>query len=187
MRIYDRLDKLLDILKDKRFRDQKGLGNEIGFHIFDYDPQDELIVRDRIRFIKDALKHEDFEIQEFDLYELILDELEKEDLLDAVLEVEEEEGAEALYEALKNVIEDGEVIVNRISREYHDNAIVFITGVGKAWPIIRSHSILNKLHPAVEKAPLVLFYPGIYSGQELILFNMFKDNNYYRAFNLVGR
>lgn len=187
MKIQDRLEKLLEILKDKRFREQKGLGNEIGFHIFDYDPQDELLVRDRVRFIKDALKHEEFEIQEFDLYEMILEELEREDLLEAVFEVEAEEGPEALYDALKNVIEDGEVIVNKISREYRDNAIVFITGVGKAWPIIRSHSILNKLHPAVEKAPLILFYPGTYSGQELTLFNLFKDNNYYRAFNLVGR
>ena len=33
--------------------------------------------------------------------------------------------------------------------------------------------------------PVVLFYPGNYDGQELVLFGEIKDDNYYRAFKLV--
>ena len=33
--------------------------------------------------------------------------------------------------------------------------------------------------------PVVLFYPGEYTGQSLTLFNEFADDNYYRAFNLL--
>ena len=32
---------------------------------------------------------------------------------------------------------------------------------------------------------VVLFFPGTYTEQELILFNEIKDDNYYRAFKLV--
>ena len=31
----------------------------------------------------------------------------------------------------------------------------------------------------------VMFFPGTYNEQELILFNEIKDDNYYRAFRLV--
>lgn len=33
--------------------------------------------------------------------------------------------------------------------------------------------------------PVVLFYPGEYNGQFLLLFEKFMDDNYYRAFNLI--
>ena len=33
--------------------------------------------------------------------------------------------------------------------------------------------------------PVVMFYPGEYDGQELVLFGEIKDDNYYRAFKLV--
>jgi hypothetical protein len=62
---------------------------------------------------------------------------------------------------------------------------VFLIGVGKCYPLLRSHKILNNLHQSVLKAPVVLFFPGTYTEQELILFNEIKDDNYYRAFKLV--
>ena len=45
--------------------------------------------------------------------------------------------------------------------------------------------VLNNLHQAIDHVPVVLFYPGKYDGQELILFGEIKDDNYYRAFKLV--
>jgi len=41
------------------------------------------------------------------------------------------------------------------------------------------------LHSALDRKPLVMFFPGVYDGRELRLFNLFKDDNYYRAFSLV--
>ena len=48
MEIYDRLDKILPRLSENQFRENKGLGNEIGFYIFDYNPSYELLVRENI-------------------------------------------------------------------------------------------------------------------------------------------
>lgn len=44
---------------------------------------------------------------------------------------------------------------------------------------------LNNLQHIFDDVPVVLFYPGEYTGQTLTLFNRFIDDNYYRAFNLV--
>ena len=41
------------------------------------------------------------------------------------------------------------------------------------------------LHQAFVRVPVVMFFPGTYNEQELILFNEIKDDNYYRAFRLV--
>ncbi len=62
---------------------------------------------------------------------------------------------------------------------------MFITGVGKTWPVIRSHTILNSLHSAIDDVPVIMFFPGMYDGFELKLFDEIKDDNYYRAFKLI--
>lgn len=54
-----RLDQIKDKIKDQTFIEGRGLGNEISFYIFDYDPKHELIVRDHIKLLKKylATKH----------------------------------------------------------------------------------------------------------------------------------
>ena len=81
--------------------------------------------------------------------------------------------------------DDDSVIVQYIKDNTPDNAVVFLCGIGKCYPILRSHKVLNNLHQAFMKAPVVMFFPGTYNEQELILFNEIKDDNYYRAFKLV--
>ena len=44
---------------------------------------------------------------------------------------------------------------------------------------MRSHTVLNNLHQVIDNVPVVLFYPGNYDGQELVLFGEIKDDNYY--------
>jgi len=66
-----------------------------------------------------------------------------------------------------------------------DHNVVFITGVGKVYPFVRSHTILNNLQEVLDKIPVILFFPGKYDGLSLQLFGRFKDDNYYRAFRLV--
>jgi Domain of unknown function (DUF1788) len=66
-----------------------------------------------------------------------------------------------------------------------DYNLIFLTGVGNAWPMVRAHSVLNNLHSVTGKKPLVLFYPGNFNGLDLSLFGEFKSKNYYRAFQLA--
>ena len=189
-RVYKRLDKLLKRIREKSFRENKGLGNEIGFHIFDYDPEDEMIIRERINYMKNQTKYDEFEIQEFDLYEIMIEILDDKKYLDKIFKMEEKKGSDKILEPIRRTLrlnQDDDLVVAYIRSRINENSIVFLTGIGKAWPIIRSHTVLNSLHAAVEDVPLVMFFPGTYDGQTLVLFNEFKDDNYYRAFRLVER
>ena len=53
--------------------------------------------------------------------------------------------------------------------------------------ILRSHKVLNNLHQAFVRCPVVMFFPGTYNEQELILFNEIKDDNYYREMCIRDR
>lgn len=192
MDIYERLDKILPKLQEKRFRENKGLGNEIGFYIFDYDPAEELIVREHIKFLKQRINTEDsdLKIKEFDLYEVILEVLENKGYLNKVFEMEKKKGTEHIINATKKTLrltQNNDLVVQYIRDRVDSNSIVFLTGIGKAWPIIRSHTVLNTLHAVVDYIPLVMFFPGEYDGLELKLFDEIKDDNYYRAFKLIER
>ena len=46
--LESRLNKLEDKLKEPNCRKNKGLGNEVGYYIFDYPAEQELLVRERI-------------------------------------------------------------------------------------------------------------------------------------------
>ncbi|MBA5851815.1 DUF1788 domain-containing protein [Clostridium sp. cel8] len=192
MNIYERLDKILPRLQEKRFRENKGLGNEIGFYIFDYDPKDELIVREHIKYLKEKINNRDSDMQviEFDLYEIILEILERKNYLEKTFNMEKQRGSEYTFNAIKKTLRltsNNDLVVKYIKSRVKTQDIVFLIGIGKAWPIIRSHTILNTLHSVIEDVPLIMFFPGVYDGIELKLFNEIKDDNYYRAFQLVER
>lgn len=138
-KIYKRLEKLFEVIKSDKFRQNKGLGNEIGFHIFDYDPEDEMIVRSGIQFIKDKSKNEEFNIQEFDLYDVMMTILGDKKFLDKTFDMEEKKGTDKILEPIRRTMrinQKDDLIVDYIKRNIDSNSIVFLTGVGKAWPII---------------------------------------------------
>lgn len=63
--------------------------------------------------------------------------------------------------------------------------VLLVTGVGKTYPFVRAHDILENAQPAFDGVPFVLFYPGLYDQTSLRLFNSVADGNYYRAFTLL--
>ena len=50
--INNRLDELTKKISSPTFLESNGLGNEVNFYIFDYDPEDEYVVREYIEMIK---------------------------------------------------------------------------------------------------------------------------------------
>ena len=189
--IYERIDEILPKILEPNFRENKGLGNEVGFYVFDYNPEHELLVRDRVKFIKEKAKNlYGINIIEFDLYEIIIELLNSKGYLEKNFKMEEKKGSKFVLNATKKALRltlDNDLIVKYIEERLDGNDIVFLTGIGKAWPIIRSHTILNNLHRIVEDQPLVMFFPGNYDGGTLMLFNYLKDDNYYRAFQLIDK
>lgn len=176
-------------MSEPKFLQGGGLGNEINFRIFDYDPKDELIVRAHVkRLIKEfSSTSSNHKIIEFDLYKMLIQMTKEEDLFDELFDFESENGRDELFSALKDFAKP-KYFIDRIKEKSDDYDVIFITGVGKVFPILRSHTVLNNLHEAIEEKPVIMFYPGSYhNAQELILLNKIKDDNYYRAFPLVPR
>jgi hypothetical protein len=190
--IFERLDAIIPEIEKKSFRENRGLGNEVGYYIFDYQPKYELVVRDYIRFIKEKINSGSlgFKIKEFDLYEVMLEILNSKGYLSKNIEMEKTKGSEKVFEATKKTLRltgQNDLIIQHIKENVTKGDIVFLTGVGKAWPIIRSHTILNNLHSAIDEVPAVVFFPGTYDGLELVLLDEIKDDNYYRAFKLIEK
>lgn len=190
--LEERLNRIEAKISEKSFRENKGLGNEVGYYVFDYDPRAELEVRSHIAYLKDRINNgnKDFKIIEFDLFHMMIQILEEEGYLEAFFELEKEDGflnmAESIVETLGlDETDDLNLILSKIVNEDLTDSVVFLTGVGKCHPIIAAHNILNNLHQVFDKAPVVMFYPGEYSGQDLKLFGTIDSKNYYRAFRLV--
>lgn len=188
--IEQRLNKAEEMIKQPNFRQNKGLGNEVGYYVFDYPAQQELLVRERIKYIvaKNNNSTDVFKIIEFDLYNLIINILKEKGFLEKCFEFEKTKGFERITKSVGNMLRisaDDSLIVNFIKDNTPQNCVVFLTGIGKCYPILRSHKVLNNLHQVIDSVPVVMFYPGKYDGQELKLFSETKDDNYYRAFKLV--
>ena len=64
--IHQRLSEIKPNITSEAFRQNKGLGNEIGFHIFDYEPEYEILVRDYIHNLKRQIQrdHDELKIKE---------------------------------------------------------------------------------------------------------------------------
>lgn len=188
----ERLNQIEKKISDQSFLHNKGLGNEVGYYIFDYDPREELHVRKHIQYLKKRINESSlgFQIIELDLFHLMIEVLEEEGYLEAFFDLERENGffemADSLVETL-GLDETNELnlIISGILREDLTDSVVFLTGVGKCHPIIASHNILNNLHQVLDSVPVVMFYPGEYSGQDLKLFGTMDSHNYYRALPLV--
>lgn len=188
--LEERLDLIHNEITKPSFRQNKGLGNEVGYYVFDYPAEEELKVREYINFLKrkNNPNTDGFKLKIFDVYDIMIDFIEKEDLLEACYEMEAEEGIDYLVESVSGLLEmneDHNYFSRYIEETTPDDAVVFITGIGKIFPFVRSHKILNNLHQVFDRVPVVLFYPGKYDGLSLMLFSEFKDENYYRAFELV--
>lgn len=191
MEFNERLDKIWDRISDEDFLANRGSANEVRYYVFDYEPCDELIIRDKIKALKKQNNPgaDGFQILEYDLYEMVIEILEEKGYIDKCIKFEDEKGMEYLYTAVTKMLRltnDDNLIVSRILENTPKNTVVFLTGVGKVFPFVRSHNVLNNLHQVLDRVPVVMFYPGIWNGQSLSLFGTITDGNYYRAFPLIA-
>lgn len=190
MEFNERLDKIWKRISDEDFLANRGVANEVRYYVFDYEPCDELVIREKIKKLKKQNNPEadGFRIIEYDLYEMVIQILEEKGYLDKCVSFEEQKGMEYLYTAVTKMLRltsDSNLIVNRILKNTPKDAVVFLTGVGKVFPFVRSHNIMNNLHQVLDSVPVVMFYPGTWNGQSLSLFGTITDGNYYRAFPLI--
>ncbi len=186
--LTERLNRILPKLISDELLSGSGLGNEIGFYVFDYPAEDELRVREHIQFLLDHLPKSKpgLRVKHVNIFDLVIDHLKSRNLLDRAIQMQRAQGDEAVFKALSAPLHESrlaQVFAEAAQPGQHD--LVLVSGVGSVWPLLRSHALLNNLHPVMGNTPLVMFYPGKYDQLTLQLFGMLESRNYYRAFKLV--
>ncbi len=184
--LQSRLDLILERIENPRFLNNAGLGNEIGFWIFDYPAKYELVVRDYLTHLTEKLTKHEHQFVTVNIYQTIIGMLATRGLLERTFNREKEVGVEAVRKTLSGPLSQkkiAEYLAENIKPEALD--FVLLTGLGNAWPLVRGHELLSALQDVMGKTPIILFYPGEYSGRDLHPFGMINSKNYYRAFKLV--
>ena len=189
--LTERFNELEDRMVSVQSLTKYGTANDMKFYIFDYNPQDELVIRKEVQKLIE-INHD---IIEFDLYEMMLKIIDEQGYMNDVIQAESDYDKQHLlseiFQPILSVEEDDNEFLNEFKKVADDGTkIILITGVGKSYPIIRSHTILNNLQSIFKRNPVVMMYPGRYETKKamtLRLFDKLDDDNYYRAFPLVER
>lgn len=175
-------------LSDPMFLANKGIGNEIGFFVFPYDASREDEVRARMAALVSLSDEGKLPCRTVhrDLWDVFLQICEQRRILDKISDLERRRGSRVLLDRLQKIATP-EAFVQAMDYEPHEPGrdVLLVTGVGKVYPIVRAHSILENAQHVFADVPVVLLYPGKYDGAQLHLFNSIGDGNYYRAFNLL--
>lgn len=189
--IQEHLEKLDELIQKEDFLLNRGLGNEVGYYIFDYDPKDELLVRDHMKNISETSVgvEKDYEVKVFNLYKIMLEYLENRGFTEKAIKMEEKRGIQKLVESVGRLLkmdqaEEENIFFEHVEAHTPEKSVVFLTGIGELYPLIRAHSILNKMHQVFDRVPVVMMYPGEYDDLSLRILNTNKDDNYYRAFRI---
>ena len=99
----ERLNQILPRLTSRDFLDSKGLGNEIGFWIFDYPPDREMDVRTFVTgtVVPTLAKHVPaIRAATVDLLKLVTEVLEERNLLDKAMDMQQKKGDDSALVAL---------------------------------------------------------------------------------------
>ena len=180
------------VLSGKRFLQMEGLSNEVPFFIYPYAPEDALEVAQAKKRIKNRLNQKGISVREVNLYDLSVEILKERGVWERVLAAEPDQDKDDFRELLQGMLDPQLHIAPAIRSKIEDGDfdIFFLTGIGEVFPYIRSHNVLNNLQSIVTGKPMLMFFPGRYEqsdtlGSSLVLFGRLKDDQYYRAKNIL--
>ena len=192
----DKLSKrLFQLLSHPSFLAMKGLANEVPIFIQTYEPTHEDAVRRMVDSLAVRLRNCGITLKSLDLFSLVLEELEEQHVMDDLLESETDFAKAEVLETLQNYSDPKTHLIPRLIHTIGDDGtqLTLITGSGRIYPFLRTHTILESLQPALLRHPVVIFFPGEYAqdpngGSHLRLFGSIPspriNNAYYRATNL---
>lgn len=185
-------EHLFAVLSGKRFLQMEGLGNEVPFFIYPYPPEDALAVAQIKKRVKNRLSQKGINVREVNLYDLSVEILKARGVWERVLAAERDQDKDDFRELLQGMLDPQLHLAPAIRSKVDDGEfdIFFLTGIGEVFPYIRSHNVLNNLQSVVTGKPMLMFFPGRYEqsdtlGSTLVLFGRLKDDQYYRAKNIL--
>jgi len=119
----ERLNQILPKLTSSDLLTNQGLGNEIGFWIFDYPPEEEMAMR---AFLQDVVmpalgKHQPaIKAADVNLFDLVIGLLEERKILDKAIEMQRTQGDAKTLESLRRVLKEDKLAERLVAQ--HDIA-----------------------------------------------------------------
>jgi len=179
------------VIKSRKFLEGGGLGNDVPFFISTFPPEYQTETDKLIDLLLKRLELDGISIRKINLFEICIDILEREGTLNDYLDYERKSEKIEFLNALNSELNVEEKLTPEVLKimDGDDESILFITGVGAVYPVIRTHTILTNLQKLGREKPTILFFPGLYTfkdgrGSALDLFGRLNEDRYYRAFNL---
>ena len=141
--IEERFDQMEILIKKPSFRQTKGKANEVNYWVFDYAPEDELTVRNRISYLKNKNQKgtDGFELVVYDLYDLIIDHLQNKNFMEKCYTQEEKYGIKKLQDAIQHTLkitDKKNLLVKYIAENTQENAVVVLIWVGKCYTLFQA-------------------------------------------------
>lgn len=185
--IFD-MDSLFDGLYTKLTNPDfgKNLGGELPLFIQPLPAERDDETEAQINHLCNRLNSKGYSAISINLYKMCIDILRQEGILDSILEDEMNLSKDDIVSTLDSVLDIKTMIIPMIEAEILEKTpkYAFISGVGNAYPFVRSHGILNNIDELTTDCNLILFFPGEYNNLQLKLFGCISDENYYRGHNL---
>ena len=155
---------------------------------FTYPPELMLDLKKHLPRWTSRIREAGFEVRRVSLADILWETIDKSGRWDSWLELEAEADADQINEAVRDVLRQGDALVDRVVEAVEaipERTVVFLAGAEMLHPYFRTRTIESRLHDKV-KAPTVIFYPGRRSGQYGLHFLDFYpvDGNYRST--LVG-
>ena len=134
----ERLNQIISRITSSDFLGSKGLGNEIGFWIFDYPPDREMDVRDFLNgTVLPALPKQVPSVRAgtVNLLTLVSDLLQERNLLEKAIEMQQSKGDESTLAALRSVLKEDK-LAQKIAAQFDipNLDLLILTGVGSVYP-----------------------------------------------------
>lgn len=185
------------VLTSERFKKMEGLNNEVPFFVLRYKPEWEPTVDEELSRLRRRLREEHYRLTDVDVFALAVEIWKGSPFFGQMLSMEEGLPPETFRDALSKVIDVESVLAPAIKRAVDEAGgedsvdTVLLSGVHHLFPLVRTHMLLNCLQPLLGRVPLVVTFPGSYhqspsTHSALVLFDQISQDNYYRAFDLVG-
>lgn len=164
----------------------KNLGGELPLYIQPIPSESQSQVDAQVERLSNRLKKKGIETLSINLYDLCMDILAEENVLETVLEEEPNLPQEDILATFDSILDIKTVVIPKIQEMITEKSptFLFISGVGTVYPFVRSHGILNNIDELTNNCTMVLFFPGEYNNLQLKLFGRISDENYYRGHNL---
>lgn len=177
------LDKtLIELIEKIRAPDTLNPAKSDPIFYFAYPPELMLDLKKRLPRWSAKIREAGFEVRRISMADLLWSTVDESGRWVTWLELEGDADAEQINEAVRDVLRQGNALIDRVAERVEsapEGTVVLITEAELLHPYFRTRTIESKLHDKV-KTPTVIFYPGRRSGQYGLHFLDFYpvDGNY---------